>query len=251
MKKASAAEHYSYRVYADRATAQNFDQRRFGGPIGRLVADDQAQALAAFVAPSRDRSVLDVGTGTGRAALLLAREGAKVTGIDASEEMLAIARGRAAEERLPIRFLPGDAHCLQFADRSFDVVVSLRVLMHAPDWRMCLAELCRVANDAIVVDYPSASSFAAVEAGARRILHALGRATEPYRVLTGRAMARELGQRGFEVRAVHRQFVLPIAVHKAIASVTFSRGSRRLSERLGLLRLLGSPVTLVAHRCAS
>ena len=66
--------------------------------------------------------VLDVGTGTGRAALILARGGAQVTAVDASERMLPIARRRAEEQRVAVRFLVGDAHALDFADRAFDVV---------------------------------------------------------------------------------------------------------------------------------
>ena len=83
----------------------------------------------------------------------------------------------------------------------------------------------------------------------RRLTHALGARTEPYRVLSDGAVARELATSGFRVRAVHRQFVLPIALHKAIGSPRFSLWSNRLSARLGLLRLFGSPVTLVAERC--
>ena len=49
-----------------------------------------------------------------------------MTGVDASEEMLAVARQRAAEQRVKVRFQLGDAHALEFPDRAFDVVVSLR-----------------------------------------------------------------------------------------------------------------------------
>src|SRR5262245_55695814 len=244
-------EHYSYTVYADPATARSFDERRFGGPIGALIAGEQARVLIEFIRPSEGLTVLDVGTGTGRAAILLARERARVTAIDASEEMLAVARRRAADEHLSIAFTVGDAHRLEFRDRAFDAVASLRVLMHAPDWRQCVAELCRVADRLVVIDYPSITSAALLEAIARRVAHAFGARTEPYRVLNSASVARELSAGGFRVCAVHRQFVLPIALHKAIGSVRFSTWSRALSERLGLLRVFGSPVTLVAERCKS
>ncbi len=48
--------------------------------------------------------VLDVGCGTGRYALKLARRGASVTALDQSPEMLAIARRAAQREGLPIDF---------------------------------------------------------------------------------------------------------------------------------------------------
>lgn len=247
----STRDHYSYRVYADPVAAQTFDDRRFGGPIGEIVAGTQARILSEFLAPSRGRTILDVGTGTGRAALSLARGGADVTGIDASEEMLAVARSRAASEGVNIRFHVGDAHALHFADRSVDAAVSLRVLMHTPDWRRCVAELCRVARELVVVDYPAASSMALAESIVRRVTHAAGARTEPYRVLTDRAVAAAFDTCGFRVRARHRQFVLPIALHKAVGSSRFTERSERVLDRAGLLNLFGSPVTLVAERCAS
>src|SRR5947208_15238059 len=121
--------------------AERFDAMRFSGPIGRLIADTQEQQIAAFLAPLAGRRVLDVGTGTGRAAITLARRGARVTGVDASSEMLDVARARAAAAGAEVRFEAGDAHALPFADRSFDAVVSLRVLMHTPGWRQAVGEL--------------------------------------------------------------------------------------------------------------
>jgi SAM-dependent methyltransferase len=243
--------HYSYTVYADPDTARSFDDRRFGGPIGDLVAGAQAAVLTSFAGRIHDRPVLDVGTGTGRAALLLAREGARVTAVDPSEQMLTIARQRAAAEGARIRFDVGDAHALAFPDRGFEVVVCLRVLMHTARWRVSVAELCRVAERLVVVDYPSAYSVALFQAMARRALHAAGVRTEPYRVFTPRAIADAFAGCGFRVRSVHRQFVLPIALHKAIGSRRFTMASEALLRRAGLLKLFGSPVTVVAERCAT
>ncbi len=241
-------DHYSYRVYADPATARTFDARRFGGPIGELIARQQADIVRAFLDPLRGCRVLDVGTGTGRAALLLAREGAQVTGIDASDEMLAVARHRAAQEGVDVRFGIGDAHALAFAARSFDAVVSLRLLMHAPRWRECLSELCRVADRRVVVDYPSSRSLARLQSTARRVWHSLGRSTEPYQVFSDREIADELERSGFRVRQVDRQFVLPIALHKVLGMSQATLAVEQALRRLGLLRLFGSPVTILAER---
>ena len=120
--------------------------------------------------------------------------------------------------------------------------------MHAADWERCLAELCRVSARLVIIDYPSARSVAVVQAIWRRLLHRFGARTEPYRVLGDRTVARVLKNAGFRVDSAHRQFVLPIAVHKAIGSRRFSERTRALSEQLGLLRVFGSPVTIVAHR---
>lgn len=250
-KPATRPDHDSYAVYADPTTAETFDARRFGGPIGEIVAATQARVLLDMVGEVRGHTVLDVGTGTGRAALLLAAAGARVTGVDASDEMLAIARQRAATAGVELPFIVGDGHGLDFDDRGFETVVSLRVLMHTPDWRRFVAELCRVADRQIVIDFPSLSSAAALESAARRLRHALGARTEPYRVFTRALVVREFLSHGFAARAVHRQFVLPIALHKAIGSPRVTESIERLFARAGLLRILGSPVTILFERCAS
>jgi SAM-dependent methyltransferase len=243
-------DHYSYTVYADPATARSFDDRRFGGPIGELIASSQAEALAAMTGDVAGMSVLDVGTGTGRAALLLARRGARTTGVDASREMLKVARERAAAEGLSVAFAPGDVHALEFPDRCFDVVVCLRVLMHTPRWRESLAELCRVADKLVILDYPSSRSVAALQSMVRRLGHPLGLGGEPYRVFSDREIADALRASAFRIQRVHRQFVLPIALHKAVGNRGLSVRMESLLDRAGLLEIFGSPVTVAAERCA-
>jgi hypothetical protein len=50
------------------------------------------------------------------------------------------------------------------------------------------------------------------------------------------------------VRGRHRQFVLPIALHKVVDSRRLTTGVEGLLARVGLLRMFGSPVTVVATR---
>jgi ubiquinone/menaquinone biosynthesis C-methylase UbiE len=241
-------EHYSYSAYADPRMAETFESARFSGPIGRLLADTQEEVIASFLGPLGGRTVLDVGTGTGRAAIALARRGAIVTGLDASAEMLAVAERRAEEAHAAVTFVRGDAHSMQFPSAAFDAVVCLRVLMHTPDWRRSLGELCRVARERVVLDYPALSSAAALQAVSRHIAHRLGARVEAYRVFSDRQFREALAQKGFRVVEIHRQFVLPIAVHKAVGSASLTTSVERALGVLGLRGLLGSPVTIVAER---
>ena len=243
-----SSDHYSYTVYADPAMAEGFDTLRFSGPVGALIAETQERVIARFLDPVAGRTILDVGTGTGRAALALARRGAAVTGVDAAAEMLTVAERRAREARLDVTFVRGDAHGLAFADRSFDAVVCLRVLMHTPDWRQSLGELCRVARERVVFDYPALVSAAALQALARRAAHAMGARVEAYRVFSDHSIRDALADAGFRFRDAHRQFVLPIALHKQLNSAAATTRVEGLLEAAGLNRLMGSPVTVVAER---
>jgi ubiquinone/menaquinone biosynthesis C-methylase UbiE len=251
MKAAEDPDHYSYTLYADPRMAENFDRLRFGGPIGRLLLETQDRVLLSFLGEVRGRTVIDVGTGTGRAALTLARAGAQVVGVDASAEMLRVARARANAAGVSITFEEGDAHALGYGNLSVDAAVSFRVLMHTPGWQRCLGELCRVAREKIVFDYPAACSAALLQSIGRRVAARLGRRTEPYRVFTAGAIAKVLDANGFTVSSVHRQFVLPIAFHKRIGSRAFTEGLEAGLGTAGLLRLFGSPVTVLATRCRS
>jgi ubiquinone/menaquinone biosynthesis C-methylase UbiE len=235
-------------MYADPAMAERFEGMRFSGPIGRLIAETQEQVIGGFLEPLAGRAVLDVGTGTGRGAIALARRGARVTGVDASAEMLDVARRRAAAAGVQVTFSREDAHHLPFDDRSFDAVICLRVLMHTPDWRRSLSELCRVARHRVVFDYPAMASAALLESLARRLAHAAGARVEAYRVFAESSMRAALHANGYRVAGIHRQFVLPIALHKKVNSETATRRIEGAMRRVGLNWLLGSPVTIVAER---
>jgi hypothetical protein len=101
----------------------------------------------------------------------------------------------------------------------------------------------------VVVDFPARPSVAVLQAMGRRCLHAAGMRTEAYQVFSLREVAGAFEQNGFRVFAVHRQFVLPIALHKALGSRRLTTAVERLLARWGLLGRLGSPVTVVAERC--
>ena len=79
-------------------------------------------------------SVLDMGAGTGRYALKLARRGAVVTAVDHSPEMLAVAQQAARSEGLNIDFrLASLADDLPFEAGQFDFLVCALMLSHIPD----------------------------------------------------------------------------------------------------------------------
>jgi SAM-dependent methyltransferase len=93
---------------------------------------------------SAGERVVDVGCGTGNAALLAAERGASVTGIDPAQRLLDVAAATAAERGLDATFLPGEAADMPLDDDSADVVLSVFGVIFAPDPRAAAAEIDRI-----------------------------------------------------------------------------------------------------------
>lgn len=106
------------------------------------------QALARRV----DGPVLELGCGTGRLLVPLARGGARVVGIDRSAPMLAFARHRLRRSRVPVRaaILRGDIRHLPFRPRTFRMVIApygmLQSLTRARDLKETLESVARVSS---------------------------------------------------------------------------------------------------------
>jgi SAM-dependent methyltransferase len=83
---------------------------------------------------------LDAGCGSGMVAEMAAARGAEVSGVDAAEGMLAIARSRVPKGD----FRKGDLEELPFADESFDVVTGFNSLQYAGNPLAALREVGRV-----------------------------------------------------------------------------------------------------------
>ena len=88
--------------------------------------------------------LLDVGCGSGQFALMAAKDGIEVTGVDLADNLVERARARAQAEGLRACFEEADAESLPFEDASFDVVVSLIGAMFAPRPELVARELLRV-----------------------------------------------------------------------------------------------------------
>lgn len=88
--------------------------------------------------------LLDVGCGSGQLALMAAKDGIEVTGVDLADNLVERARARAQAEGLRACFEEADAESLPFEDASFDVVVSLIGAMFAPRPELVARELLRV-----------------------------------------------------------------------------------------------------------
>lgn len=111
--------------------------------MARHLLPAAARTIEMTAIEARER-VLDVATGTGNAALLAAKRGAEVTGIDFEPALLNLARSRAKDERLAIDWHVADMTRLPLSDSCSDVVISVFGAMYAADHKAAAAEISRV-----------------------------------------------------------------------------------------------------------
>lgn len=97
-----------------------------------------------FLPKGRSLNILDVGTGTGFFAVLLAQQGHRVEGIDLTPAMLEEARILAKQRNLEITFREMDAQNLDYLEDSFDVVISRNLTWTLPDPERAYSEWFRV-----------------------------------------------------------------------------------------------------------
>jgi SAM-dependent methyltransferase len=128
----------------------------------RLVDAAVVAVEAANIRPGH--TVLDVGTGTGNAAVLAARAGGMVTGVDPTPELLAVAADRVRRENLTVMWQQGTAERVDAADHSFDRVLSVFGAMYTPNPTAAAKELlrcCRPGGRVVVTAWTPDSFMAA------------------------------------------------------------------------------------------
>jgi ubiquinone/menaquinone biosynthesis C-methylase UbiE len=228
--------------------AQYYDDDRFGGTFGQYLELTEVAALLLALAPYTG-SVLDVGAGTGKLSLPLLKQGRRVVSLDMSPQMLGVARNKALTGDAVLQSVICDAHDLCFVDQSFECVVCSRVLMHLRNWDQAIGELCRVAEKAIILDFPPLLSFAGVDSVLKQVTGAFGlRVVQPYRAFRIRQIVRRLEENDFKVVFLRRQFFLPVILHRILDRPKISDMIERFLGRLGLVQALGAPVTIKAIR---
>jgi len=133
----ASGSHEANKTYYN-AFSSNYEQHRGRNDPGgyhELLDELEASYVAQF---GTAKDVLEVGCGTGLVLERISRFAKHAKGVDLSPGMLekALARGLDAVE--------GSATDLPFADASFDVTCSFKVLAHIPEIDRALSEMARV-----------------------------------------------------------------------------------------------------------
>ncbi|MEM7682865.1 MAG: class I SAM-dependent methyltransferase [Planctomycetota bacterium] len=218
---------------------------RFSGSVGAYLLGVQAMMVLSLIAPWAEAKVLEVGGGHAQLTKALVDAGHDVT-VHGSVEAC-----RERPDRLVgadrYTFLRGPLMKLPAEDNSYDVVVAMRLLAHVQDGPALVAELCRVARKAVIVDFAStrgANALAPVFYGLKKRLEGNTRHFLMQRPSEVRAM---FSDRGWRCKARRGQFVLPLAAHRALKLPGVSRAIEGPPRAIGFTDWLGSPIVMRAE----
>ncbi len=202
------------RAYSDEFSQRYEDKRRPNDADGyhALIDDLEIQICERY---GQGKDVLEVGCGTGLILERIRRFAKSAKGIDLSPGMLALAKERGLD------VCEGSATKLPFADESFDLTCSFKVLAHVPDIGKALAEMARVTRKGGIV------------------------LAELYNPLSFRALAKVLGPAGkisdtTRESAVYTRFDAPWNIGKILPPGTrleTARGVRIVTPAAAFMRV--------------
>lgn len=114
-----------------------FDRRCFNAALDFLIKKFPTHIFS---------KVFEPGIGTGRIAIPLAQRGYHVTGVDISQDMLALLQNRLAHAKDPLRisYQQADVTKLPFPDTAFDMAIAVHLFYFIREWKKAADEVLRV-----------------------------------------------------------------------------------------------------------
>lgn len=213
---------------------------RFATPVGQWMLSVQEQIVRRLLADKPGATILDVGGGHGQLAVPLAEAGYKVTVLGSDDTCRT--RIQPVLDKGLARFVVGNVIALPFKDRSFDVAMSFRLIPHCDSWRRLIKELCRVASERVIVDYPTTQSLNAISPLLFAAKKRVETNTRPYTLFPHNEVQDPFTRYGFRRQARVGEFFLPMVLHRMLNAPGFSKASEAFARALGLTRIWGSPV---------
>lgn len=212
---------------------------RFGNSVGQWMLRAQEEALLKLL-DNECATVLDVGGGHGQVAIPLAKHERSVTVVGSSP----VCAQRLAPfiESGTISFKTGNLIDLPYQDKSFALATSFRLISHCTNWRTLVAELCRVSDHAVIIDYPVWLSVNILTPIFFFLKRKIEGNTRTYRMFSTWELKREFNKHGFKLEQNYKLFVWPMALHRLLKSIPVSKKLEAPPRLLGITRIFGSPV---------
>ncbi len=230
----------------DIETSSNDYAKRFSGDAGAFFLECQKAAVMNLLAAPFGTTILDVGGGHGQLTPFLAEAGYEVTVAGSSNACYSRLTARSYGSR--VNYVTSDLLNLPFADQSFDLVISVRLISHIQSWPFLIEEFCRVARNAVIIDYPSTVGMNALTPLLFGLKKHIEKNTRTYSSFSRSELAREFDKNAFDITNTRAQFFLPMVVHRALGGPRYLQFLESMFAKIRLTQAFGSPVLLRADR---
>ena len=231
---------------ADIESSSDEYARRFSGAAGEWMLEVQERATLNFFKGEEIKTVLDVGGGHGQLAIPLCEAGYEVTVLSSAPECKK--RISSMFDSGKCGFIVGNVIDLPFPDKSFDVVISFRMVTHCRQWQKLIAELSRVSKKFVVLDYPTGQSLNMVAPRLFDLKKKVETDTRHWALFKHTEISDELNRNGFQKIKRTGQFFLPMVLHRMLKSRKLSAALEGVCQYVRLRDKWGSPRVLRADR---
>lgn len=230
----------------DIETASDRYKLRFASKTGKWFLDEQTSGLLSMLDRWKAASILDVGGGHGQYTEQLVRRGYSVnilgSSIEANTQVLDLITSDCC------RYIVGDFSRFPFPDKSFDIVISFRLMTHLDNWESFIAESSRVAKHAVVIDFPVIHSLNVTYPLLFKFKRKLeGNSTRPFNVFDEKKVLESFRDAGFSPTSRYAQYFFPMVFHRVLNSSAISKKIEKICRSLALTDHFGSPVILRAE----
>jgi len=230
----------------DIVTASEDYARRFSGVAGDYFLAIQNQVLSELLGEMDNGTVLDVGGGHGQLVTVLRKRKCDITIL--GSDSACHNRIRQMEKNDDLKCITADLLNLPFADCSYDLVTSIRLVSHVTAWERLIDELCRVSKKYVIIDYPTVSSLNVLTPFLFRIKKEIEGNTRTYRSFSHNEIAKQFQANNYSIVAQQGQFFLPMVLYRMLRGARTLQKLESILRHVGITKTLGSPVLLLAEK---
>jgi ubiquinone/menaquinone biosynthesis C-methylase UbiE len=219
--------------------ARDYDQEAFRYSIGtQYLSSVETTLLQEAIEHGKDKTVLDVGVGTGRLSQIVAREKyVNLIGIDISRKMISQTNRKVRQTHLVL----ADAEATPFQSNIFNLVIAMRVLKYTPSWKKTIKEMSRISQCRGLFIFSIAN---------RHSIQVLTR-NRSYFLLSLGSVEGVLKEKGFTILKIITRKRLPFRFYKAINMplvLSFFIFLEKLLDKIFPEALLATDILILAKK---
>jgi ubiquinone/menaquinone biosynthesis C-methylase UbiE len=191
------------------AFSGHYDDSAFYSSLGTLYLSKLEESfILSNYSNVQGAKILDIGIGTGRCSSLLAKKGAKIYGIDISDEMPKKARIKLGNSLMDLNIIDVQRG-IPYPYSSFDTILCIRVLKYMPNWKFVINEISRVLKP---------GGFLILEISAKNSIALLAEKRSNYFLFNPKEVITILEKNNFLIRNISGGTKLPFILYKNIHS---------------------------------